>query len=163
MDPIIGWRKWHVYPDEGVLRSIYKSLNWPMREKLCAACLKHVGVTVSGRTPACASAPNAECHCGIYAVKTNEQLPLAGGNVSTLMGLGVMGRQRVDVVGRVSLWGRILDCPLGWRAEFAYPYELVVIPPETSSSEREGEALEVAKKAARKLQSNYLVDTWVIT
>jgi len=29
-------------------------------------------------------------------------------------------------IGRVSLWGRVVENVDGWRAEYAYPYELAV-------------------------------------
>jgi hypothetical protein len=30
------------------------------------------------------------------------------------------------VIGLVSLWGRVLACPRGWRAEVAYPQRIYV-------------------------------------
>lgn len=30
-------------------------------------------------------------------------------------------------LGRVSLWGRVFENTDGWRAQFAYPYELFVL------------------------------------
>jgi hypothetical protein len=31
------------------------------------------------------------------------------------------------VLGRVSLWGRVFENTHGWRAQYAYPYELFVL------------------------------------
>jgi hypothetical protein len=30
-------------------------------------------------------------------------------------------------VGRVSLWGRVIENTGGWRGQFAYPYEIVLL------------------------------------
>lgn len=163
-DAIIGWRKWLADPELGVLRSVYKIQDWAPREKLCASCMIRSGNVIEGGSrPPCRLAPSMACSCGIYAVNTHNDLSRAGGNASALVAPGVQAAQRVDVIGQVSLWGRILDCPHGWRSEFAYPYELFVVPPVTADPAREEEAITVAKAVARKLRSNYLVDSWVIS
>jgi hypothetical protein len=35
-------------------------------------------------------------------------------------------RGRPVAIGRVSLWGRVVENTNGWRAQFAYPYDLLV-------------------------------------
>ena len=32
----------------------------------------------------------------------------------------------VPVIGQASLWGRVISCTDGWRAQYAYPYSLRV-------------------------------------
>ena len=60
---------------------------------------------------------------GFYAYRTRArawahlQSFIEGGNGSEALGWAF---------GRVSLWGRIVECEDGWRAEYAYPYELEV-------------------------------------
>ena len=66
------------------------------------------------------SAPAAGHRCGIYAVRTRE---LAERLLADLR----LPAPRPVVVGRVSLWGRVFENTHGWRAQFAYPYELLVL------------------------------------
>ena len=41
----------------------------------------------------------------------------------------------VLVIGEVSLWGRVVVCQRGWRAEFAYPRRIFLVIPESWESE----------------------------
>jgi DNA-binding CsgD family transcriptional regulator len=54
-------------------------------------------------------APQADCTCGIYAVKTAEQRMSSGG-----------------IFGEVYLWGTVVEHERGWRAQFAYPKNLIL-------------------------------------
>jgi hypothetical protein len=60
------------------------------------------------------AAPDEDCRCGIYAAATARQ---AAASVT------VPARPREDIVhrviGRVSLWGTVVECERGWRAERA--------------------------------------------
>ena len=60
------------------------------------------------------------CQCGIHAFKAAEQL-------GVLLGGPVGGRVEL-VLGEVYLWGTVVEHKLGWRAQFAYPKRLVVLP-----------------------------------
>lgn len=63
-------------------------------------------------------APCLDCACGVYAVKTNESCSR-------------WGHARWDrpvIHGRVWLWGSVLEFEDGYRAEYAYPAELWVLP-----------------------------------
>ena len=53
------------------------------------------------------------CACGIYAAKSLDQLRQ----------MGYYGR---GIYGAVSLWGKIVEHGLGWRAQYAYPKNLVL-------------------------------------
>jgi hypothetical protein len=55
-------------------------------------------------------APLAECGCGFYAFRTLPYL------VEWLE-----HREPNIVVGEVYLWGKIVDCQYGYRAQYAYP------------------------------------------
>ncbi len=70
-----------------------------------------------GRVPARPPAPSLECACGIYAAREPEDalVYLTGRDEP-----GVVGR----VLGRVALWGLVVEGEHGWRAELAYPAAL---------------------------------------
>ena len=36
------------------------------------------------------------------------------------------------MLGRVSLWGRVFENTHGWRAQYAYPFELLVVGGDTA-------------------------------
>jgi hypothetical protein len=57
--------------------------------------------------------PNRNCTCGIYAAK----------NIENLRQLGYGG---YGVCGEVYLWGTVVEHTFGWRAQFAYPKNLVL-------------------------------------
>jgi hypothetical protein len=109
-EPTVGWRSWFVLWSEGRPRlssTCYATLWQPGRE-VVASCRRH-------------PAPDDACHCGIYASRRiRDALPF----------LISSSRPRVravaSVVGRVALWGRVVECAGGWRGERAYPVELFV-------------------------------------
>lgn len=103
---MLGWRVWQV--DRGRLASWTRGPRWPARERLAARC------PIRGRAPA------AGHRCGIYAVRTRE---LAEQLLADIR----LPAPRPVVLGRVSLWGRVFENTDGWRAQFAYPYELFVL------------------------------------
>jgi len=55
-------------------------------------------------------APLAECGCGFYAFKTLPDL------VEWLE-----NRESSIILGEVYLWGKVVDCQYGYRAQYAYP------------------------------------------
>lgn len=60
------------------------------------------------------ASPYERCTCGIYAVDSIEQLHLN------------YLHSTPDVVGTVSLWGRVIIAEHGYRAQYAYPVSLFV-------------------------------------
>lgn len=60
------------------------------------------------------TAPEESCSCGVYASDS----PLAAASFIT-------GPEQ-PVIGRVSLWGTVVECEHGWRAACAYPAALYV-------------------------------------
>jgi hypothetical protein len=80
-------------------------------------------------------APARDHECGIYALRTQE---LAEDLLRRYVGVKQRyGRDdelpppprpaRPIALGRVSLWGRILEREHGFRAQYAYPYEVVLL------------------------------------
>lgn len=109
---------------------------------------------------ACDSAPTFKCHCGIHAVDSREEVHRFG---TTVSGVAAMYRRTpvgqissLTVIGRVSLWGHWVRCESGWRAQYAYPYDLYVQRPSHTL-----EGMEIVQATSRLLREQYLVDvTW---
>ena len=110
------------------LGSWTRSRVWPTGERLEARC----GPAWLGR-----EAPAHGHRCGIYALRTCE---LAERLLSGLR----LPSPRPVVIGRVSLWGRVFENTDGWRAQYAYPYELLVVGGD--------------RQTVRGLRSAYAVD-----
>jgi hypothetical protein len=126
-DPILGWRLWHVRRHEGGYRLesfTWHHVSWPAAARLEASCAVH------GH-----AAPMPGHECGIYAFRTRE---LAEDLLRRYTGV----RQRYGpapeepppprlgrpvALGQVSLWGRVLVRERGYRAQYAYPYELFLL------------------------------------
>lgn len=100
---LIGYRAWNVplFVDE--LRSVAVMAKWKPYEKLAAACAE-------------AQCDGVGCNCGIYAFKT---LDLVQRQYKSL------DHAKRYVWGQVWLWGRVLECKDGYRAQFAYPKSFV--------------------------------------
>jgi hypothetical protein len=67
------------------------------------------------------AAPDEGCRCGIYAAATATQAA-----ASVTVPARLRGQIVHHVIGRVSLWGTVVECERGWRAECAYPASLAV-------------------------------------
>jgi hypothetical protein len=122
---IVGWRAWLVVERPAGLRlaSVVQPTVWEPRHELRSDCLaNHRRLWAFGRRrPGRHSAPEAWCTCGIYASTDAE---VAGQYFLT----PDVERPKVvaGVIGLVSLWGRVLACSRGWRAEYAYPARICV-------------------------------------
>ena len=117
--PTVGWRVWDVVELDGALRlcSLAFFAIWVPRLEARAACRR----SLVGPTPGPPhDAPQERCTCGIYATRRAAQVLEYARDV----------RRRTDtvhrVIGRVALWGTVVECEGGWRASHAYPSELVV-------------------------------------
>jgi hypothetical protein len=119
-EPFVGWRVWLVAEDgdEFRLRSVVFNVPWPVRRPLAADCLRRRINLLPWRKNLPHSAPIPECDCGIY-----------GATLERVSGYldGRFDAHRVHrVLGRVSLWGEVVECAWGFRASFAYPAQLYV-------------------------------------
>lgn len=123
LEPLVGWRCWRVLP--------MQTLAAGKRYRLCASGTYGMPKVWDPRVPVvakCSSfesrheAPHRDHECGLYAYASREEAE------AKFAGLAVTnGRQGVSwAFGRVSLWGRVIECELGWRAQYAYPYEVTV-------------------------------------
>jgi hypothetical protein len=119
-EPLVGWRAWHVVatPSGPQLVSWWLNTQWPPRERLEAACALHGG------------RPARSHDCGVHAFRTLD-------DVLAYIGQGPIPDEarfvrRVEdciglAVGQVSLWGRTIVHTRGWRAQYAYPYDIVLL------------------------------------
>jgi hypothetical protein len=123
-DPIVGWRTWLVVrrPAGPRLASVVQRTVWEPRRELVCECLAPRRRLSFRRRPAhLQGSPDSGCSCGIYASTDAE---LAGQYVFS--GEFECRPALARVIGLVSLWGRVLKCPRGWRAEFAYPARIYI-------------------------------------
>jgi hypothetical protein len=113
ISPVVAYRVWR-WDDTGL-----KSLNgelWVAGRPLEATCRAAVpGIVVGCGRPVHGAheLPHPECSCGVYAAKSIEHLRQ----------FGYEGR---GIRGEVYLWGNVVEHRLGWRAQFAYPKNLVL-------------------------------------
>lgn len=123
--PLIGWRSWAaVEDDHGIaLRSVVFATRWPPRERLEAVCAHRARSRLLARLLRIDphEAPDEGCECGIYAACTPD---LA---LRYLDRHALLGWARSPLIGRVALWGRVIECERGWRSTFAYPTQLFLL------------------------------------
>jgi hypothetical protein len=142
-EPIEAWRVWRVVSVDGghQLGSVIKQALWPPGEPLVARCLR--SRTLPGwlrRKPRPThEAPDPSCECGVYAA----ELDRVGQYV--LEALTV--RPVACVIGRVSLWGTVIECERGFRASHAYPLRIYV--PADAGGRRDGGQERVARDLSR--------------
>jgi hypothetical protein len=122
VEPIVGWRGWFVVEAEDALRlcSIVYHTLWPPRQELVAVCRggQH---RLTPEMPGQHSPPRADCRCGIYACES------AATAAPFLNRSRTPARQTLGFAfGRVSLWGKVVECQRGWRGERAYPASIYV-------------------------------------
>jgi hypothetical protein len=118
VEPVVGWRCWRLRDslDGFALVSACRPVRWEPGRPLAASCF-------DGHAP-----PRSGCTCGIYAA-TEPRLPhaylpphvKAADRIRTQ---AVLGYDVVMAVGLAALWGEVIECDWGWRAQYAYPRSL---------------------------------------
>ena len=106
--PFTGWRIWSI--EDGYLHSVWghRTMPWRPSEPAVAECAHE-------HRPA-----DLACSCGLYALAT------PAGVVESLRTYLNYPGARDFLVGRVALWGKVVEGTRGFRAEFAYPTWLYV-------------------------------------
>jgi hypothetical protein len=120
--PFEAWRTWKVVRGaEGpLLSSLFFDLVWTPRTAVHASCLRRRWLDRLGVFRRDHVAPAPRCECGVYAAGLEQA-------VSYLWHPRVAPRRApVHVLGRVLLWGDVIECERGYRASTAYPAELIV-------------------------------------
>ena len=106
-EPIVAWRAWALTGHRDgtglLLRPVAKrARTWRPREVVEASC----------RTSRWHDAPDPACTCGLHGTH----------------GLEVLRKTKCPaVLGRVALWGRVVEHEHGYRAQFAYPQRVRLI------------------------------------
>jgi hypothetical protein len=118
-EPVVAWRVWRVVERrrEVFLQSLFRDDRWPVGAALEASCRPaDEAVFVRDHRP-----PEGACTCGIYATELK------------FIDLGLLSHLNAAigrlVIGRVSLWGHVVEAESGWRSERAYPARLYVPVP----------------------------------
>jgi hypothetical protein len=107
VEPIVAWRTWALTGKRDgtdlLLRPVAgRSRPWRPLEVAEAAC-KHARMH---------AAPNVDCSCGLHGTRE----------------VDILRRTKSpSVLGRVALWGRVIEHQHGFRAEFAYPQRLRLV------------------------------------
>ena len=108
-EALIGWRVWCLVEtrDGPRLASVIKDELWPHGGELIARCHER------GRH----DAPEENCTCGIHAARDPATVwtYLRGRNDPPTVG---------RALGRVALWGRVVEHEHGWRASHALPLDI---------------------------------------
>ncbi|HEV2592653.1 MAG TPA: hypothetical protein VGU02_12255 [Gaiellaceae bacterium] len=130
LDPVVGWRFWRV-------QRIQTLANAATRYRLCAAGKNGRPKVWQPKTATVAhcsdwsarhEAPHPNHSCGIYAYS---DLVDAERHLAVMEAFAQNADKQTPTsdawaLGRVSLWGRVVECEKGWRAQFAYPYTLTI-------------------------------------
>jgi hypothetical protein len=119
IEPVVGWRCWRVVdaPAGFRLLSACRQVPWSPGRPLRAAC-----------EPRGHAEPTLDCTCGIYAaaepVVPAAYLPPHIKATATIRTQALLNYDVVMAVGLVALWGEVVECSFGWRAQFGYPARL---------------------------------------
>ena len=107
-----------------VLRSLFAGAVWEPLVPLVASCSGgHRSRWAPWRkTPNAHPAPELDCRCGIYGLQSVAA-------ARSYLELPPLLCRDDRVIGRVALWGDVVEGPRGWRASHAYPIELFVPSP----------------------------------
>ncbi len=106
-EPVAAWRAWRLRRDgeAGQLRlqPAFRGSPWEPLQPVRAACARRRRH----------EAPKRRCTCGLYGFNDGSEVGIGG--------------TRLAVVGQVSMWGRVVEHDLGYRAEFAYPARMRLV------------------------------------
>jgi hypothetical protein len=104
-EPILAWRAWAltVHGEELSLEPVAgRGRAWPVRKPMRSHC----------RYNLLHAAPELDCTCGLHGTH----------------GLDILRKTRTPgVLGRVALWGRVIEHELGFRASHGYPQRLRLV------------------------------------
>jgi hypothetical protein len=118
VEPVLAWRVWRLHVVDGapVLAPTTPRPDWPAREPIRATCTgshTRLYMVFNPELERFHHSPVLGCTCGVHAAKDPRRLAR-----------GVHG---AGVIGRVAMWGRVIEHTRGWRAELAYPWQLRLI------------------------------------
>lgn len=131
IEPLIGWRAWRV-DRFGSLLSRTCEVAWPGGSKLVASCNASGGHDT----------PQVNCSCGIYSVKTLE-------GAIRYVSDGNWGSSDV-AIGKIKVWGRVVQATKGYRSEFAYPIEVYLLRPTGKDNDLAPGDARIAERIQRR-------------
>lgn len=105
---LVAWRAWLVRSRR--LDSLGVDNLWQPRVALPANCVKMDDVNHHS--------PSMDCTCGYWSFKTLD-----------VLGEAIRHDENMAVIGKVAIWGRVIECEQGYRSEYAYPQELWLLKP----------------------------------
>lgn len=132
IEPYVGYRDFDVLAKDDIYEPSLISRNgllWNPYEPMIATC--------NGNIFAHHDAPDEECQCGIYAFDSPSHYDL---------------KPNANIWGEVYLWGTVLVCESGYRAQYAYPKTIFVRDVGT----------ELIKKFAQNLEKEYGVPVHLV-
>jgi hypothetical protein len=117
-EPVLGWRAWRLRRIDGDLRIVPTTPRsaWEPRVAIHATCSGSHTREYMVYNPELVKfhrSPEPGCTCGIHAIMDPARLARSG--------------RAAAVVGRVAMWGRVIEHAKGYRAEFAYPSRLRLV------------------------------------
>ena len=149
-EPVVAWRVWRIFEDSRryVLMSLHHDVAWPAGAPLVAGCNRASSGALLRHT-----APGRECRCGVYATRLED---------IDLETLWEFPRSFCPfALGRVSLWGSVVEAERGWRAQVAYP-ERIFLPArgwlERRRAARAAEGLRAYRVAVEPLRVRSVFD-----
>lgn len=117
--PLLGWRAWKVrapFSGSGAcpgLSSVILDTPWAPRRKFSAEHSFDLGVKCRGLL-------NLDCSCGVYAFND----PIEAFAYLMRVRDRLLGMSVEVAMGTVSLWGKVVECESGYKAEHAYPHHI---------------------------------------
>jgi hypothetical protein len=123
-EPVIGWRSWAVIRSgaDFRLRSIAFTDVWPVGEAFVAKCYEEVSrfpLRLWPRLPRHVPV-TFDCDCGIHAAADVVAAAAYLHLYEDVPQRSICHR----ALGRVALWGTVVEGDLGWRASRAYPQQI---------------------------------------
>jgi hypothetical protein len=128
LEPIVAWRAWRILQ--------FETLSGETSYRLCAVGLRGIPkvweprkatAAVCSRYSSNHEAPWPEHDCGLYGFRSRRETESRLESWAETQ----RGEKAGWALGRVSMWGRIVECERGWRAQYAYPYDLLVYGEES--------------------------------
>jgi hypothetical protein len=123
-EPFVAYRAWLAEMDVLLLKSYLVAYVWPPKVRTEAFCKGDdtpvwPGESIGNAPQSCdhdpTVLPGEYCSCGIYAHKTKQDTQR-----------WMKGRDNRFVYGEVFLWGRVIECDWGYRAQYAYPKSVYI-------------------------------------
>lgn len=119
VEPLVGWRTWKVrtpFPGSDAcpgLSSIILDAPWAPRRKFSAEHSFDLEAKCRGLL-------DLACSCGIYAFND----PLEAFVYLMRVRDRLLGMSVEVAMGTVNLWGKVVECQSGYKAEYAYPHHI---------------------------------------